>query len=149
VKDEIEFSILRISEKRYKAEAEVELLTKQLAERDAEIAALKAQVQTLSQENTLLKATKKGGMVGSNTTSPRRAMPGVSDRSVTELSLISLTEGERIRLWHRARRERRPKRDAATTVAAAAIQGRRGRCLLVWHGWRRAKPQGRCQSSAE
>ena len=102
MKDEIEFSILRISEKRYKAEAEVELLTKQLAERDAEIAALKAQVQTLSQENTLLKATKKGGMVGSNTTSPRRAMPGVSDRSVTELSLISLTEGERIRLWHRA-----------------------------------------------
>jgi cell division protein FtsL len=86
VKDEIEFSILRISEKRYKAEAEVELLTKQLAERDAEIAALKAQVKSLSEENSLLKTNKKGGMAGSNATSPRRAMPGVSDRSVTVIS---------------------------------------------------------------
>jgi len=44
VKDEIEFSILRISERRYQAEAEVDTLKKLLADRDAEIATLKAQL---------------------------------------------------------------------------------------------------------
>lgn len=55
VKHEVEFAILRISEKRYKAEAEVEELKKTLSERDAQIRLLEKQVEELKIENTKLR----------------------------------------------------------------------------------------------
>lgn len=76
IKEEIEFSILRISEKRYEAEAKCEILTEALSERNKVIEEMKKQIERLTAENTQLKGkvemyeaggSKKGQTMGSPT----------------------------------------------------------------------------------
>ncbi|TNV72219.1 hypothetical protein FGO68_gene12201 [Halteria grandinella] len=80
IKEEIEFSILRISEKRYEAEAKVEILSEALGEKSKLVAELQKQIEQLMAENGQLKskvemyeaagaAPPKAG----NSTSPIRA----------------------------------------------------------------------------
>ena len=101
IKEEIQFSILRISEKRYKAEAEVETLKVDLTKKETEIEQLKKQLKEMSQENSDLKqkvALYEGGgarpalkpqaggvntlSIGSNSTPPRRIMQGSLGNSI-------------------------------------------------------------------
>ena len=102
IKTEIEFSVLRISEKRYKAEAEAEELKKQMVTKDATIAELMKQVEALTKENSNLKYrvheletignVKLGQSIGnSNVTSPKRGGPAtdITGRSVIILLLIN------------------------------------------------------------
>lgn len=56
IKEEIEFSILRISEKRYEAEAKVEILTEALGERGKLIMDLQKEIEMLKAENGMLKS---------------------------------------------------------------------------------------------